>query len=441
LSAQILYVLGELGPTTRNPGKYIRFIYNRVILENAQVRAAAASSLGKFAAKVPSLRVSVEGLLRRCLSDEDDEVRDRATIALALLKRESPVSTSLLIGQLDVRPERLLRSLEAYKMRPSAGPLTKNDLPDAGGPEEEPTRRDAVGKLVPGTGPAAGPSGGVQGVAAAVPEGPSYAEQLYKIPEFATLGTMFKSSPIEELTQPESEYLVRLVKHVFPEHVVLQFNLTNTVEYQLLTEVEVEVAEVDTENWEMESCITVPKLAYNQTTPFYVCLRSIGEERDGSFECLLKFRVHELDPSSNEVEDDDEGFEEEFALDSTVELSAADFVKKNTVADFRGAWDTLGKEAEVAAIFQLPARIKTVDVGVAAVIDALQMQPCEGTAAVAASAAEHIILLAGVFIGEESVLVRTKLVIKDGGVVLKIAVRAQQAATSNAVLGCIGNIV
>jgi hypothetical protein len=60
---------------------------------------------------------------------------------------------------------------------------------------------------------------------------------------------------------------------------------------------------------------------------------------------------------------------------------------------------------------------------------------------VAASAAEHIILLAGVFIGEESVLVRTKLVIKDGGVVLKIAVRAQQAATSNAVLGCIGNIV
>ena len=34
------------------PGKYIRHIYNRIILENATVRAAAVTALAKFGAAV-----------------------------------------------------------------------------------------------------------------------------------------------------------------------------------------------------------------------------------------------------------------------------------------------------------------------------------------------------------------------------------------------------
>ena len=37
LSSQILHILGEQGPLTSDPSKYIRYIYNRVILENATV--------------------------------------------------------------------------------------------------------------------------------------------------------------------------------------------------------------------------------------------------------------------------------------------------------------------------------------------------------------------------------------------------------------------
>jgi coatomer protein complex subunit gamma len=59
LSTQILHLLGELGPTTTAPARYIRFIYNRVILENAAVRAAAVTALSKFAAQCPSLRSSI----------------------------------------------------------------------------------------------------------------------------------------------------------------------------------------------------------------------------------------------------------------------------------------------------------------------------------------------------------------------------------------------
>ena len=39
LATRILHLLGREGPRTPQPAKYIRFIYNRVILENAAVRA------------------------------------------------------------------------------------------------------------------------------------------------------------------------------------------------------------------------------------------------------------------------------------------------------------------------------------------------------------------------------------------------------------------
>ena len=86
LSTQILHLLGELGPKTSAPPRYIRFIYNRVILENSAVRAAAVSALTKFAAACPSLRTSIMTLLQRSLFDEDDETRDRAAIAVATLE-------------------------------------------------------------------------------------------------------------------------------------------------------------------------------------------------------------------------------------------------------------------------------------------------------------------------------------------------------------------
>jgi coatomer subunit gamma len=54
---QILHFIGNEGPKTSDPSKYIRYIYNRVILENATVRASAVSTLAKFGALIDSLKV------------------------------------------------------------------------------------------------------------------------------------------------------------------------------------------------------------------------------------------------------------------------------------------------------------------------------------------------------------------------------------------------
>jgi coatomer protein complex subunit gamma len=74
LIVQILHLIGTTGPLTSSPSRYIRFIFNRVILENAVVRAAAVATLGVFATRVKELRPSIIVLLRRSLQDEDDEV-------------------------------------------------------------------------------------------------------------------------------------------------------------------------------------------------------------------------------------------------------------------------------------------------------------------------------------------------------------------------------
>ena len=67
LSVRILYLLGIEGPKSPQPAKYIRYIYNRVILENALVRAAAVSSLAKFGANAvdQAVRKSIRVLLTR----------------------------------------------------------------------------------------------------------------------------------------------------------------------------------------------------------------------------------------------------------------------------------------------------------------------------------------------------------------------------------------
>lgn len=63
------------------------------------------------------------------------------------------------------------------------------------------------------------------------------AEQLASIPEFQGLGPLFKSSEPVQLTEAETEYVVRCIKHTFARHMVFQFDCTNTLNDQLLQKV------------------------------------------------------------------------------------------------------------------------------------------------------------------------------------------------------------
>lgn len=86
LLVRILYLLGKVGPRSPFPSKYIRHIYNRVVLDVPVVRIAAVSALYQFAVELSAWQARITVLLRLCLSDNDDEVRDRAALYLSVLE-------------------------------------------------------------------------------------------------------------------------------------------------------------------------------------------------------------------------------------------------------------------------------------------------------------------------------------------------------------------
>ena len=57
-------MLAVFGPTAVAPARFTRFIFNRIILEGAAVRAAAVQALGEFAGSVESVKASAVELLR-----------------------------------------------------------------------------------------------------------------------------------------------------------------------------------------------------------------------------------------------------------------------------------------------------------------------------------------------------------------------------------------
>ena len=57
---------------------------------------------------------------------------------------------------------------------------------------------------------------------------------ILQVPQLTGFGDCFKSSQPIQLTEEETEYMVVVVKHVFDEHIVFQFNCTNTVKEQIL---------------------------------------------------------------------------------------------------------------------------------------------------------------------------------------------------------------
>ena len=50
-------------------------------------------------------------------------------------------------------------------------------------------------------------------------------EQLSAIPEFAHLGPLFKSSASTDLTEAETEYSIKCIKHTFSGYIVFQVSV------------------------------------------------------------------------------------------------------------------------------------------------------------------------------------------------------------------------
>ena len=439
LIVQILHLIGTTGPLTSSPSRYIRFIFNRVILENAVVRAAAVATLGTFATRVKELRPSIVVLLRRSLADEDDEVRDRAAILLKSFETlPDEVELKFLLDEpLPMSFTALERSVKAFLAHPAADghkvAMTFASLPiieEAYVHTNLPTVRAGAKKKASANAEKASTGEGGEPV--------DPAAVIYKIPEFADLGRAFRSTSEVALTETEMEYVVTCVKHIFQTHVVLQFTILNTLDEQRLLDVIVNVDVGEPEHYEVDRVIPAAAAKYGEQANCFVALKRLGEAAPTGLSCQLTFKVMAVDSATGEMDADDKGYDEEYPLED-MELLTHDFMAKRAIGDFRRNWEQMDGEGEVEEKFAL--QFKKLEDAVATVTELLGMQPADGTGVIATgegSKRQHSLHLSGVFVGNVMILARVKLQMDDAsGVILKIAVRSPDKETSQLICNCI----
>ncbi|XP_025417234.1 coatomer subunit gamma-2 [Sipha flava] len=413
LTVRILHLLGKEGPRTKQPSRYIRFIYNRVILEGAVVRAAAVGAMAKYAANCSMLHDSIAVLLKRCCLDVDDEVRDRATFYSQLLSCNNPqLITDYLSEPMHVSLPVLEKTCQDYILNPTKEHINLNELPvdtivKNVGVSKEPTKKHTVDNIIKPVEPTAENVDG------------------QKLPSLIGLdaGKLFCSSEPSMLTEPETEYVVRCIKHVFNQHLILQFEITNTLDDQILEDISV-VLDIS-EGFQYIDEFKSPSIKYQETGNVYVFLKFPDDSVDtiASFTAKMKFIVKDCDPITGEVQDD--GYQEDYRLED-VEITLKDQMLKVKV----GNWETLWEEAksvcyEVQETFALPLTEEGLSDTVSRIISFLGMAAANNSDNVNPSnKSSHIVNLAGMMRGNCKVLAQAKLALSENSVTIQLTVRS-----------------
>lgn len=360
LAVRILHLLGVEGPKTSQPTKYIRYIYNRVVLENAIVRAAAVTALAKFGVgqKDPEVKRSVQVLLTRCLDDVDDEVRDRAALNLRLMSEEDEMAAKFVkndsMFSLPYFEHQLVMYVTSDDKSTFESAFDISKIPVV--TREQADAEDRTKKLTASTpslkppkvaSTKAAPTG-AEAAASATAAAQQYAQELLNIPEMKEFGSVLKSSPVVELTEAETEYVVKVVKHIFKEHIVLQYDITNTLDSVVLENVSVLAGPSDEEELEEVFIIEADKLSQNEPGKVYVAFKKAGGEDSlpvVSFTNSLKFTSKEIDPSTNEPEES--GYDDEYEV-AEFDLAGSDYVIPTYASNFAHLWEQVGAAGEEA---------------------------------------------------------------------------------------------
>jgi coatomer protein complex subunit gamma len=197
--------------------------------------------------------------------------------------------------------------------------------------------------------PSAGPSA-AEAASSAAAAAQKYASQLATVPELKPYGALLKSSSEVELTESETEYVVTAIKHVFKEHLVLQFNVKNTLPETVLEDVSMITTPSEDEDVELEEDFIIPaaKLASDEPGVIYVSFKRTGEETNyatTSFTNVLKFTSKEIDPSSGKAEA--EGYEDEYQVED-LELTGGDYILPAFAGSFDNIWEQVGAAGQEA---------------------------------------------------------------------------------------------
>lgn len=202
----------------------------------------------------------------------------------------------------------------------------------------------------PSTGPKkAQVNGTAETAAEAAVAAQKHSQSLMQVPELKSHGPLLRSSPVVELTESETEYVVTVIKHIFKDNIVLQYAIKNTLPETVLEEVSIVAtpAEED-ESLEEEFIIPVAKLATDQPGTVYVSFKKTGETPYPitSLTNVLKFTSKEIDPTTGEP--DEGGYPDEYQIED-LELLGSDYVTPAYAGSFDHVWEQTGANGDEAS--------------------------------------------------------------------------------------------
>lgn len=441
LSVRILHLLGDEGPYTSNPSYYIRHIYNRLVLENSIVRSSAVISLSKFAVICGGdVSKNIRILLGRCLNDVDDEVRDRATLALRfidnnqkdLLVNESKYDLTILENKLShylnnesnfndkfdikeipliskeemksIEYKNKLNKLESVSNAESAD-NTGGKSEVSGKEERDISSNDTSNDLL---------------------KQQEYSQELSNIPEFKDFGKLTKSTinPIF-LTDKENEFVVTVVKHFFFEanKLVLQFNITNTLTHLVLQNVSV-ISQPDNELYQEELIISLDELRPEQSGTIYVAFSTPNiedEELLAGFGNTLSYTNREVVDNEGNIDTSDEGWTDEYQIED-LEITPGDFINPLYNSNFTSIYDQL--PLDESFVVDLP-KVKTLENAVIKLKTTLNMMPLDGSDYVPSDSTSHILKLFGKDVWGGKVGLMIRLAVSSGKVVAKLNIKSE----------------
>lgn len=417
LAVRILHVLGREGPKARQPSRYIRYIYNRVILESGPVRAAAVSAVARFGAARPELLPNIRVLLARCQLDDDDEVRDRAIYYSAILDSgDIELINDYIINVPIPNPVLLERALHHHLTSDLAltEPFNIATVPTIA--EESQESKEAPVEI--------------ETRAPAISREEQYADQLKVVPGIEKLGPIFKTCEGVDLTEPETEYRVQCVKHIFARHLILQFECLNTLSDQLLEKVSIRLEPVP--GYIILSEVPCEQLPYDKPGNVFYLLEFPENpiETLGTFGATLEFVVRDCDPTTG-LPDTGEGYADTYPLEE-IEVSCAEqFRTRAATDDWEASWERAAAAAEACDTFGL----SQTDVGEAAkaVCEHLGLPKT----AITGDAVKEV-RGGGIWRGGTPVLVRARLVVAGGAVTMQLIARSPREDIATLLLAAVG---
>jgi len=395
LVIRVLHVLGDIGPDLEQPARFIRFIFNRVLLELPQVRAVAVSALQKFGENCPQLREDIMVLLERCLLDDDDVVRDRATTAISFLREEEKLCLSFdsewNSADLEVA---LNKYMEGGNFDTAFDESMIEKIPEkvpektSRSPDQEIYKKPEKKEVK------------VKNIAAI----------LGKIPGYEDMGPIFKTTKAISLTEDDSEYQVDLIKYIFSNHVIFQFIVMNTIEDQYLCDATVEL-ELDEELFELESSTPAKICEKDEINHIFLAckfeqseMQQVLLEEGLEMAAVMKFIVKEGVEDVEELEYE-QGYEDEYELNE-VEFHLRDFIKgvdDLNKPQFKRAYQAIAsKQTKKKFTLSMPDLQTAVD----AVVGKLGLAGVEFSDRVPEGAPTCMVDLAGLHISGSKILAR-----------------------------------